>query len=56
MNRGENDEFYAGHWMLIAQWDSVHPYPHGSDDTQGISEQELSQVSSTIHACMYIII
>ena len=43
-NRGEDDKFYTGHWMLIAQWDHVHTYPHGSDDTQGIPEQELSKV------------
>ena len=26
------DEF-IGTWMLLAHWDKVHPYPHGSYDS-----------------------
>ena len=26
------DEF-EGEWMLLAHWDNVHPYPHGSYDS-----------------------
>ena len=26
---GEADDF-EGQWMLVAYWDRVHPYPHGS--------------------------
>ena len=26
---GEADNF-EGQWMLVAYWDQVHPYPHGS--------------------------
>ncbi len=43
-NRGADADFFAGDWMLIAQWDHVHPYPHGSDNTQGIREEVLSKV------------
>ena len=32
-------------WVLVAQWDGVHPYPHGSDDHEGIDEEYLSRVS-----------
>ena len=32
-------------WMLVAQWEGVHPYPHGSDNHEGISEEYLSRVS-----------
>ncbi len=43
---GNNDnDFFVGHWMLIAQWDGVHPFPHGSDDTLGISRDELNRVN-----------
>ena len=24
---------FQGTWMLLAHWDKVHPYPHGSYDT-----------------------
>ena len=40
----ERDEF-QGSWMLVAQWDGVHPYPHGADDHEGISEAFLDLVS-----------
>ena len=39
----ERDEFH-GIWMLVAQWDGVHPYPHGADDHEGISEEFLDLV------------
>ena len=29
-NRDANEENFKGHWMLVAYWDRVHPYPHGS--------------------------
>ena len=27
---------YRGTWMLLAQWDEVHPNPHGVSDEQDI--------------------
>ena len=24
---------FEGTWMLVAHWDNVHPYPHGSNDS-----------------------
>ena len=31
-------------WMIVAQWDKVHPHPHGADSHDGISEDYLSKV------------
>ena len=28
----ENDAAYQPTWMLVAQWDKVHPYPHGAEE------------------------
>ncbi len=38
------DSDFDGSWLLIAQWDQVHPSPHGDDDRRGISENVLSKV------------
>ena len=35
---------YNPTWMIVAQWDKVHPYPHGTDSHDGISEEYLSKV------------
>ena len=35
---------FVGNWMLIAQWDHVHPSPHGAENTEGIPPEELSMV------------
>ena len=43
--RQGNDEF-RGTWMLVAQWDRVHPDPHGADDHMGIPEALLERVGS----------
>ena len=37
-------------WVLVAQWDRVHPYPHGSDNHDGIDEEYLSKVRPSMHA------
>ena len=34
-------------WLLVAQWDGVHPFPHGSDNREGIDEEYLSLVTET---------
>ena len=46
--RQENDtrSEFKGTWMLVAQWDHVHPAPHGADDHMGIPEALLERVSS----------
>ena len=31
-------------WMIVAQWDKVHPFPHGSDNREGVSEEYLNRV------------
>ncbi len=38
--------FFEPTWMLVAQWDGVHPYPHGSESHEGISEEYLNRVCS----------
>ena len=35
---------FMGTWMLVAQWDHVHPDPHGADDHMGIPEALLERV------------
>ena len=39
-----NDADFSGTWMLVVQWDKVHPHPHGADDHEGISEEFLNKV------------
>lgn len=39
------DEIFQPTWMIIAQWDQVHPHPHGADSHEGISEEYLNRVS-----------
>ena len=34
--------------MLVAQWDRVHPHPHGSDNHEGIDEEYLNRVGIAI--------
>ena len=29
-NSDAKEQDFNGQWMLVAFWDSVHPYPHGS--------------------------
>ena len=41
----EDDAPFEPTWLLVAQWDGVHPYPHGADDHMGIDEEYLSRVS-----------
>ena len=42
--QGEDEEIFEGKWLVTAHWDHVHPSPHGEDDHQGISEDELDKV------------
>jgi hypothetical protein len=41
---GENETAYQPSWMLVAQWDGVHPHPHGADNHEGIDEEYLDKV------------
>ena len=36
-------------WMLVAQWDRVHPDPHGANSHEGVSEDYLSKVWYNAH-------
>lgn len=40
----ENIQDFVGTWMLVAQWEKVHPHPHGADDHEGIPEEFLNKV------------
>ena len=31
-------------WVLVAQWDGVHPHPHGANNHEGIDMEYLEQV------------
>lgn len=47
----EDEPSFVPTWMLVAQWDHVHPYPHGSDDHEGIDEDYLRRVNkNALHA------
>lgn len=41
----EDDRVFAATWLLVAQWDGVHPYPHGADNLEGIDMEYISRVS-----------
>ena len=34
---------FFGYWMMVAQWDAVHPFPH-SVDLAGLSAEYLQKV------------
>ena len=42
----DTDPDFRPSWMIVAQWDKVHPHPHGgpADEREGISEEYLSRV------------
>ena len=42
----EDETPYRPTWVLVAQWDRVHPHPHGADDHEGIDEEYLNRVSA----------
>ena len=39
---------FVGEWMLIAQWDHVHPSPHGVKGIEGIPPEELDKVTEVM--------
>lgn len=40
-----DDRTFEPTWMVIAQWDQVHPHPHGDNSREGLSEEYLERVS-----------
>ena len=48
----EHNQNFQANTMLIAQWDHVHPYPHGSllGDQQ---DESLSKVTRTVRTVYY---
>lgn len=42
---GEDELVYDPTWVLVAQWDGVHPHPHGSRSQKGIDKSYLTRVS-----------
>ena len=56
---GEGEVRYEATWVLVAQWEGVHPHPHGSDNHEGIDETYLDRVSEFHHEifcslCTYV--
>ena len=46
---GEDEATYNPTWVLVAQWEGVHPHPHGADDHEGIDDDYLNQVTTDFH-------
>lgn len=42
--QAEGEDPFQGSWVLTAHWENVHPSPHGGEDHNGISEEELEKV------------
>lgn len=43
---GDEQGSFEPIWVLVAQWDKVHPHPHGSENLEGIDEDILRKVSA----------
>lgn len=39
---------FEGSFAIIAQWDHVHPFPHGSPSGFNITEDELKKVTNCL--------
>ena len=46
INSEAEDPDFIGSWMIVATWDSVHPFPHGSSAEQDRVDPYLQSVSS----------
>jgi len=44
---------FTGSWMLVAQWDRVHPFPHGSPDRPEVSE-EYNNFLESVSICLSV--
>ena len=47
---GDDENAFQPTWMLVAQWERVHPHPHGSDFHEGLDEEYLNRVSYRVIA------
>ena len=47
----EEDSDFVGNWMIVATWDGVHPFPHGSSAEQDRVDPYLQSV----RICMALI-
>ena len=56
INSEEDDPGFIGSWMIMATWDNVHPFPHGSSPEQDRVDPYLQSVSSYMHGTAGIII
>ncbi len=50
LNQDDDPDGFKAEWMVVAQWDKVHAFPHGQDDHQGIPE-DLLQLVSCVCVC-----
>jgi hypothetical protein len=50
INSEEDDPDFLGNWMIVATWDGVHPFPHGSSPQQDRVDPYLQSVSN-VHSC-----
>ena len=51
---GDDDTFFTPTWALVAQWDKVHPFPHGEDDLEGIDLEYIERVRPHVQAFILI--
>ena len=42
----EGETSYQPTWVLVAQWDRVHPHPHGADNHEGIDQEYINKVDT----------
>ena len=45
---GKDESAHIPTWVLVAQWEGVHPHPHGADDHEGIDDDYLSLVRTVM--------
>ena len=45
---GEDEAMYSPSWVLVGQWEEVHPHPHGADDQEGIDDDDLDKVKTVM--------
>ena len=49
---GEPD--FQSTWLLVAQWDGVHPHPHGADDREGVDKEYLNRVCESYYLQAFV--
>ena len=48
---GEVNPDFTGNWMLVVNWENVHPYPHGDSVELNRLNPYLNMVRIEIHKC-----